>query len=906
MVRQVIAGAIGAEQVSTSLLKTKLYAPPIRPELVSRPRLVERLDEGSREGSKLTLLSAPAGYGKTTLVGEWIAHCGLRPHAAWLSLDQSDNDPARFWTYVAAALRTVEEDIEEIPQSAFRSSHASSVESALTHLLNQLAGKPGPFVLILDDYHEVDAPAIHDALSFLLENQPPQMHMVIATRADPPLPIPRLRGRGQLVELYQSDLRFTSEEAAEFLNQAMGLDLPAEDVAALERRTEGWIAGLQMVAVSMRGRDDTGGFVRAFTGSHRYILDYLGGEVLRQQPEDIREFLLQTSILDRLCAPLCNAVVEDTVLDGEAGGSQAVLESMESNNLFVVALDDERRWYRYHRLFADLLRQRVRRERRELVTELHRRASAWHEENGPISEAVNHAVAGRDFERVASLVEQSAWPMLTRGEMTTLLGWLDAMPEGAVRARPRLGILRAWALALTSQLDEADSYLSDVDVGYGRGEVDAVRGYIAHHRGQSAQAIEQCQRALELLPEADWFSRGFAAVILGTAPLSKGDAATASRALTRAVRIGREAGQTPLTLIAMTMLGEGQEAQGLLHQAIQTHREALRLASEYSTEPMPFAGMAYVGLAGPLYERNDLDEAMRCAKKGLVLSKRAGSVDTIEDAYFNLALLHHARGNRDAALESIQELENVAQRRGHSAWMAKTRAMRSWWLLEQGNVTVALRFAEESSLRAAGGSDYVREYPEMARARVLLAQAVSRGGARSDEPRQASRSLADLLQGAEAVGRMKSAVKILALQALAFQTQGDAEQALSALERALSLAEPEGYVRTFIDEGEPMARLLRLALSRGIAPDYVARLLAALGEEAELAFPTMESLVEPLTERELDVLRLIVAGLSNPEIAEELFIAVSTVKSHVNHIYGKLGVTSRTQAVVKAQELGLL
>jgi LuxR family maltose regulon positive regulatory protein len=465
--------------------------------------------------------------------------------------------------------------------------------------------------------------------------------------------------------------------------------------------------------------------------------------------------------------------------------------------------------------------------------------------------------------------------------------------------------LRAWALALTGQLDKADSYLSDADVGYAQGEVAAVRGYIAHHRGQPAQATEQCQRALELLPEEDWFSRGFAAVILGTAPLSMGDAVTASRALTSAVQLGRKADQTPLTLIAMTMLGEAQEAQGLLHQAIQTHREALRLASEYSTEPMPFAGMAYVGLAGTLYEQNDLDEAMRCATSGLELSKRAGSVDTIEDAYFNLALLHRALGNQDQALGAMQEVERVAQRGGYSAWMAKTRAMRSWWQLEQGNIAAAARSARDSSFHAAGWTDYVQEYPEMARARVLVARAASRGEGQSDETDQAARSLTDLLQAAEAAGRMRSAIKILALQALVFHAQGDSQEALSALSRALSLAEPEGYVRTFIDEGQPMTRLLRLALSRGIAPDYVSRLLGAIDEEVELAPPAMESLIEPLTERELEVLRLIVAGLSNPEIAEELFIAISTVKSHVNHIYGKLGVESRTQALLRAQDLGL-
>ncbi|MGD9002616.1 MAG: AAA family ATPase, partial [Anaerolineae bacterium] len=466
--------------MSTSLLKTKLYIPPLRSELVLRPHLVDRLDGGFRRGRKLILVAAPAGYGKTTLLSEWITQRDLRPRVAWVSLDVDDNDPARFWTYVAAALQTVQEDIQGLAPAAFQSPNPPPIESTLTSLLNQIAEVPDPLVLILDDYHMIQTSAIHDALSFLLENLPPRMHLVIATRADPPLPIPRLRGRGQLTELYQSDLRFTSQEAADFLNRAMGLDLSVEDVAALEKRTEGWIAGLQMAAVSMRGRDDIAGFVRAFTGSHRYILDYLGEEVLGQQPEGVREFLLQTAILDRLTAPLCDAVVGRATLDKARDGSQAMLEYMESNNLFIVALDDQRRWYRYHRLFADLLLRQLQRQRPDLVPQLHRRASEWNEANSLTGAAVTHALAAEDFGRVAHLLEQAAWPMLTRGEMTTLLGWLDALPEDAVRARPRLGILRAWALALTGQLDEADSYLSGAEARYGRGEVAAVRGYIAH------------------------------------------------------------------------------------------------------------------------------------------------------------------------------------------------------------------------------------------------------------------------------------------------------------------------------------------------------------------------------------------------------------------------------------------
>jgi LuxR family maltose regulon positive regulatory protein len=405
------------KQVSTPLLKTKLYVPPIRSELVSRPRLIERLNEGLEQGCKLTLVSAPAGYGKTTLLSSWVADCELHVCAAWVSLDEGNNDPASFWAYVGAAFQTIRAGIGETVQAAFESPHPPPIESVLTGLLNQIAQVPDAVVLVLDDYHAISTPAIHKALTFLLENMPPQMHLVLATRADPPLPVPRLRGRGQLIELYESDLRFTSEEAAEFLRQVVGLRVSTEDVAALKKRTEGWIAGLQMAAISMRARDDVSEFVRAFAGSNRYILDYLGEEVLRQQPEKVQAFLLHTALLNRLSGELCDTVIGtgEQAEDGLLVDSQSMLEYLERSNLFVVPLDDERRWYRYHHLFADLLRQRLQREKPGQVPELHRRASEWYERDGQVAEAVGHALASGDFGRAAHLVEKAAWPMLTRG-----------------------------------------------------------------------------------------------------------------------------------------------------------------------------------------------------------------------------------------------------------------------------------------------------------------------------------------------------------------------------------------------------------------------------------------------------------------------------------------------------------
>jgi LuxR family maltose regulon positive regulatory protein len=902
-------------QLSTPLLKTKLYIPPVRPELVSRPHLVERLNEGFRRGCKLTLVSAPAGYGKTTLLSEWALHCEPLMRVAWVSLDEGDNDPVRFWAHVVAALQAVRADIAEIAYATFQSPHSPPIESALAGLLNQIADVPDPSVLVLDDYHVVSAPAIHDALSFLLENLPPQVHLVISTRADPPLPIPRLRGRGQLTELYQSDLRFTSKEAAELLNQVMGLGLSAEDVTALEKRTEGWIAGLQMAAVSMQGRDDIAEFVRAFTGSHRYILDYLGEEVLRRQPEGVQRFLLQTAILDRLTGPLCDAVVGiDESADLQAdeppvrlfAGSQDTLEYLERNNLFVVPLDDERRWYRYHHLFADFLRQRLHHEERDLLPELHRRASKWYEEHRLTAQAVSHALAAGDLERAACLVEWVAWWVLARGEMTTLLGWLDTLPGELVRSRPQLGILRVWALAFTGRFDDAESGLSNVGVRHVQGEAAAVRAYIAGVRGDVPRTIKLAHQALEQLPEEKLFLRSIVAISLGIAYWGNNDSAAANRALSEAIMLGRAAGQTELTLAATATLGHVQEAQGLLRQAVETHREALELTVEAGSRPVPFAGIACVGMAEPLYEWNDLDGAMHHAVEGIRLCEIGGFVSYLLAGYANLAQVYQARGDAESALETIQKAERLAQRHEYAYVRGMIARLRVRLWVAQGNLAAASRWAQGHRLSPVDELDPAREIEQIAVVRVLIAQAVFQGLAPASEVDEALRLLARLLEAAEQARRMGSAIEILALQALAFQIKGDGYRALSALERALALGEPEGYVRTFVDEGEPMAMLLRLALSQGIAPNYVARLLAAFGKEAEPTPPTIESLVEPLSDRELQVLRLVVAGLSNPEIAQELVIAVSTVKSHVNHIYGKLGVESRTQAVVKAQELALL
>ena len=907
--------------MSTRLLTTKLFVPPPRPDLVPRPHLIQRLDAGLRLGHRLTLASAPTGFGKTTLLSDWLGQVD-RP-ATWLSLDDGDNDPARFLAYLLAALQRIDPTLGQTSQAILQTPQEPPFEPLLTGLVNDIAETPEPFILVLDDYHVIESPPIHKVVSFLLDHLPSSeqgMHLVIATRADPPLPIARLRARGQLTELHLADLRFTPSEVATYLNDLKGLALSAEHVAALEQRTEGWIAGLQLAGLALRetlllhGHENAASFIEAFTGSQRYVLDYLTEEVLSRQSEDVRAFLLQTAVLDRLTGPLCDAVrfgIAETSGSSsgtavtEQTGSQSLLEALEAANLFIIPLDEERRWYRYHHLFADLLRQRLLRERAELVPELHRRASEWYEQNGLIPEAVSHALASGNLERAADLIEWIAWQTLIRGEIRTLRGWLGKLPVELTRSRPQVGVLYAWALAFSGESESIEPFLQGVDMRQVPGEVAAVRAYVASLHDEMPQATELAHQVFEHLPERKWFSRGIAAMILGMAPLGSGDPAAAVQALSEAVGLSEAAGQTYLALIATAMLGEALQMQGRLREAAKAQRRALQLASEKGDRPVPFVGIAHVGLSRLLYEWDDLDGAMRHAERGIELSRLGGLVEAIPAGLLILAQVHLARGQPDQAARLIQDTEQAAQRYENEYVMARAAALRiRLWISSRDRVPPDRRAQHLPD--TTGGPNYLRELARIAQVRELMASSLAAAPNQGTGVRKALELLQQLREAAMSAGRVENTIEILVLQALALQMEGDADQALSALKHALSLAEPEGHVRTFVDEGEPMGRLLRRALSQGIAPGYVSRLLAAFGESARPELPAAQALAEPLTERELDVLRLIAAGLSNREIAQELFIAVSTVKSHINHIYGKLDVRSRTQAVAKAQKLDLL
>jgi LuxR family maltose regulon positive regulatory protein len=889
------------EAMSTPLLTTKLFRPPAGPRLVPRPHLIGHLEEGLQLGHRMTLVSAAAGFGKTTLLSDWLRQTD-RP-VAWLSLDEGDNDPTRFLAYLIAALQRIDPDIGQTAQAMLQAPRgASQPEPLLTSLINDIVATTEPFILVLDDYHVIEAPPIYRAVTFLLDNLPPSeqgMHLVIATRADPSLPISRLRGRGQLTELHVADLRFTPSEAEAYFNEAMALALSAEQVAALAQRTEGWIVGLQLAALalqgtlSLQGQENVASFIRAFSGSQRYVLDYLSEEVLNRQPQQIQAFLLQTAILDRLTGSLCDAVVQGTE-------SRQVLESLDASNLFVVRLDEQRCWYRYHRLFADLLLQRLRRKSPQLVPQLHARASAWYEQQGLLPEAVDHLLSAADFERAAHLIEQAAWPMLARGEMTTLLGWLKALPDGVKRTRPRLGVLCGWALALTGQVDLVEPCLVGLDLQPVAGEVAALRAYVVDLAGDLSQAIRFCHQALKLLPTENLLLHSIVALILGTgAYWTDGDPHASIRALSEAATLGRTAGNVHLDVTATCTLGHVQMMQGHLHRAAETFERAFQIATSGGGAPTLFVGLGHAGMAEVLYEWNDLAGAMDHAGKSIEMGESGESVDVLQAgySYIPLAQIHQVQGDGEKALQVLQKAEQLAQRCNQEHMQALIVAARTRFWLAQGDLAAAFRWAQESQRSPTGEPEYEHEFENITLSQVFIAQG---------RPDRALALLVRLLQAAEAMGRMGRLIQILSLQALAYQEQGDGPQALAVLGRALSLAEPEGYVRTFVDAGEPMARLLRRALAEGIAPDYVARLLASIAPTAPEASPAAGGLVEPLTGREMEVLRLIAGGLSNREIADELVVAVSTVKSHVNHIHGKLDVKNRTQAVARARTLGLL
>jgi ATP/maltotriose-dependent transcriptional regulator MalT len=949
--------AVSAPNPAVPILATKLYIPSLLPKVVVRTRLLERLDERVRVSAGgtpgVTLISAPAGFGKTTLVSEWVNNlrvtiADLRPlhraqvqvldaekqsqienRVAWLSLDEGDSDPTRFLTYLVAALRTVApklgEEVLEVLQAA--QSQPPLIESILTALLNEITTIPDHFILVLDDYHLIDSIVVDEALTFLVEHLPPQMRLVITTREDPALPLARLRSRNQLIELRAADLRFTPSEAAEFLNQVMGLQLSAEDVAALEDRTEGWIAGLQLAALSMQGHHDTAGFIQAFAGDHRYIVDYLVEEVLQRQPEAVRSFLLQTSILDRLNGSLCDAVMGQEE-------SHARLEALQRGNFFLIPLDDKRQWYRYHHLFADVLRMHLMTERPDQVPALHRRASGWYEQNGSAADAIRHALAGEDFERAARLIELTSPAMHKNRQEATVLGWMKALPRDLFKDRPVLSILDVAALmsngnieGVEERLRDAEGWLDRIDDEHERpnemivvneeefqrlpGAIAMYRAGLALARGDVPETITYARQVLDIVPEHDHLGRGSASALLGLALWTRGDLEAAHRSFAEGMAQLQMAGNIADAVGGVRALADIRIIQGRLGDAMRTYERALQLARENGTPTLRGTADMYVGMSEFEREHNDLQAAMHLLLRSQEQGEHTGFPQHPYRWRVAMARLREAQGDLDGALDLLDEAETLYM----SDFFPNVRpvaALKARVWVAQGKLDKAFDWARQQGLSTKDELRYLREFEHITLARILLAWHRSDG---SDIPlRDAIGLLERLLKASEEGGRPGHGIEILVLQALAYQLQGDIPVALTSLERALTLAEPEGYVRMFLDEGASIEQLLREAARRGILPVYAGRLLSAFEAEGQtsakespiIKTSTSQPLIEPLTERELELLRLFKTELSGPEIARELVIGLSTVRTHTKSIYSKLNVNSRRAAVRQAIELGLI
>jgi LuxR family transcriptional regulator, maltose regulon positive regulatory protein len=909
--------------METPLLQTKLFIPPTRPELVSRPRLLDRLDENLGQnrgfGRKLTLISAPAGFGKTTLLGEWIVNCErLEPkvRVAWLSLDEGDNDPTRFLAYLMAALQTIAPNVGEGVLAMLQSPQPPPIESTLTTLLNEITTIPDNLILVLDDCHVIGAStSIDEALTFLLEHLPPQMHLVIATREDPDLPLPRYRARGQMIELRAKDLRFTASEAAEFLNQLMGLNLSTKDIATLETRTEGWIAGLQLAALSMQGHEDAASFIKAFTGSHHFVLDYLIEEVLEQQSESVRTFLLQTAILDQLTGSLCDAVCSVGTATGQKDG-QATLEMLERANLFIVPLDNERRWYRYHHLFVDLLRQRLRQTQPEELPILHIKASEWFTRQGLNREAIKHSLAAGDYQGAIELITAIAIEIIQQGEHTTVVGWINALPEELVKEQPYLCVLHAWALQLTGQFEATEARLIDAENALENLKnqddeyVDTILGLIHSHRayltfmiGEHDKTISYANQALDQLPINAALIRVQTALYLGMAYRFRGQLRAALDVYNEILPITQTMGGKSIAVLCYIHLGNLLMEMAQLHRAREIYEQALKFTKRHTgRSERPFSGYVYVSIGRILRQWNQLEEAYRFTTKGLVLCRDWNVAARVALSCIELAYICRALGDDGQARASIQEAIQIYD--GFSPWGSKYAAAHQAKIdLERGDIDAAGRWAQANDLVIDGDFEFHREIEYLTLARVFIAQK------RFEE---ANALVKRVYRIAQDIGKRQTELEGLILLALVLSVQGEIDQALVHLEKALSIGEPEGYIRIFVDEGSPMAHLLYEAVKRDISPDYAGQLLAAFPTtEPERTSPlgtkvSSSELVEPLSEREIEVLQLIAEGLTNQEIASKLYLSLNTVKAHTRNIYGKLDAHHRTSAVAKARALGIL
>lgn len=908
------------------ILATKLWLPSLQSSLVARPQLLARLNE--HLNCKLTLISAPAGFGKTTLLAAWMAQTDAA--WAWLSLDEHDNDPALFLRYLAAALQTVEEGVAETAVSLLDAPQPPEPRLVLASLINELAGWHGRIILALDDYHTIENREIHDCLAYLIDHQPPQLHLVISSRADPPLPLARLRVRRQLHETRAADLRFNHDEAAAFLSQVWHIPLNAAQIAALEARTEGWIAGLHLAALALQQLatpEEIADFVTDFTGSHRYVLDYLVDEVLRHQPPQVQHFLLQSAILDRFCAGLCQAVLETET-------APALLAQVEAANLFLMPLDNRHEWFRYHRLFADILRHRLKQSPAFNTAVLHQRASHWFAQHDMPDEAIRHALAAGDAARAAALIEGARWGLRDRGEINTLRRWLNLLPAEFVNGSGSLAMARAWTLMYSGRMADTEAYFARVlpsllarePAGHDwHVELAVLQGQIALNHGRFAAGLDYCLQARAKLPDGQYRFRGTLEIMLGQAYRMQGELNAAAEAYQNAAAIAAQADNRFSLLSALAAQAELAELRGQLPQAEAIWQEVLRLAHGRHHQLLPIAGIPKVGLGRLCYEWNRLDEAAAHLEEAVHLARQAGLGPTALHGAIALSRLRLAQGAPDEAHAALGLAEAVMQRAQMALLDLRLGAATARLWLRQGELAPATAWAGQFMLDyglawASQPGDWFRfEYAILAR--IWLAQG---------KLSETADLLGQLMQGAETAGCTGQLIEILALQALAQQAQGDLDGGVQTLSRALALAEPAGYVRLFVDEGRPMGELLaRVALTETAVAAYARRILAAFPaptpdgdqaaaagesapppakqpEAAEISPELAHWLAEPLSERELEALQLVAEGLTNRQIGERLFISTATVKKHMENIYGKLYARNRTQAVARARELGLL
>lgn len=902
--------------MSHPILATKLWLPPLQSGLVSRPQLLARLH--NHLNCQLTLISAPAGFGKTTLLAAWIAQTDA--DFAWLSLDEYDNDPVLFLRYLVSALQTVEVGLGDTAVSLLNSPQLPDLRLVLASLINDLAGRNGRIILVLDDYHTIENREIHHNLAYLIDHQPPQLHLVISSRADPPLPLARLRVRRQLHEIRAADLRFRHEEASAFLRQVWHIQLNEAQIAALEARTEGWVAGLHLAALALQRLatpEDVASLVTAFTGSHRYVLDYLVDEVLRHQPPEVQHFLLQSAILDRFCADLCQAVLKTDKV-------QELLDRVEAANLFLIHLDNHSEWFRYHHLFADILRHRLKQSPMFNTAVLHQRTSQWFAQHNMVDEAIRHALAAGDQARAAALIDGARWELRNRGEINTLRRWLDLLPTEHVEASGSLAMGRAWTLMYSGRMAEAEAYLARVvlpllpqappDADWPV-ELAVLQGQIALNHGQFDEALAYCLEAREKISGTQSRFQGTLELMLGHAYRMQGDLSAATQAYAAAADSATQTNNRFTLLSALTSQATLAEMRGCLGQAETFWQKGLPLTYGRCGQPLPINGIPKVGLGRLYWEWNRLDEAATFLEEAVQLARQAGLGPTVLNGAIALALTRQARGDFAGAKAALQLAEEKMQRAQIALLDVRLGAAMALLCLRQGEQAQAAAWAEQFTHdfgleRAAEPGDwFVLEYSILAR--IWLAEG---------RVAEAEALLSTLLESATRAKRTGQAIEIMSLLALARYAQNQVDVAVSTLHQALTLAEPEGYTRLFADEGRPMGELLaQVALRETAVAPYVARLLTTFDQPQPAAPEPVEAetetavtphlaqwLAEPLSERETEVLRLVAEGLSNREIGERLVISIYTVKKHMENIHSKLYVNNRTQAVARARDLGLL